>query len=107
MKAKIYCKTTQKGIHSFYLLQEGNEYFLFSQKYRKGVQEYFGRGGVYFDQSRNYAKSHNDAAIIRTMNKLPIYIKYIEKEYEIAVFNQTKKRSNSLNLGEIKTYYWL
>ena len=92
MKAKIYCKTTQKGIHSFYLSLEGNEYFLFSQKYKKGVQEYFGKGGVYFDQARNFAKSRKDTALIKTMSKFPIYIKYIEKEYEIAILNQTKKR---------------
>ena len=41
---KIYCKATAKGVHSFFPTAEGNEYYLFSQNYRKGVQEYFGRG---------------------------------------------------------------
>ena len=35
----------------------GLEYFLFSQSYRKGVQNYFGKG-VRLDQARNFAKSN-------------------------------------------------
>ena len=93
MKAMIYCEPTERGIHSFYLVTEGREYFLFNQNYRKGVQEYFNRG-VSIDQAMNYSKTHNDSALVRTMTKLPTYIKYIEKEYEIEVFEQTKKRNS-------------
>ena len=28
MKATIYCKATDKGVHTFYLAQGGEEYFL-------------------------------------------------------------------------------
>lgn len=31
MKPQIYCKATAKGEHSFYLLVEGQEYYLFRQ----------------------------------------------------------------------------
>ena len=92
MKTMIYCKPTQQGVHSFYLVTGGEEYFLFSQNYRKGVQEYFSRG-VYLDDSMKFAKTKNDSAIIRTMTKLPMYIRYIEKEYEIEVYEQTKGRN--------------
>ena len=105
MTTKVYCKTTQKGLHSFYLFTEGDEYFLFSQKYRKGVQNYFGKGGVYLDQARNFAKSNRDTAIVKTMNKLPVYIRYIEKEYDIAVLNQTKKRNRTRDFTHIKEEY--
>lgn len=91
MKTTIYCKPTAQGIHSFYLLTDAGEYFLFSQNYRKGVQSYFGKG-VRLDQARNYAKTNRDTAIIKTMNKLPAYIKYVEKEYGICILEQTKKR---------------
>jgi hypothetical protein len=92
MKTCIYCKSTVQGIHSFFLLTREREYFLFSQNYRKGVHEYFSKG-VLLDDARNYSKSNRDSALIRTMKKLPMYIKYIEKEYGIVVLNQTKKRN--------------
>ncbi len=91
MRTTIYCKPTAKGVHSFYLSVGAEEFFLFSQAYRKGVDEYYGKG-VLFDDSVKHARAHNDAAIARTMDKIPIYVKYIEKEYAIEVLKQTKKR---------------
>lgn len=93
MKATIFCETTAKGIHTFYLSINGQRYYLFNQDYRKGVQEYFGRG-VSINEAMNYSRSHNDSALVRTMSKIPMYIKYIEKEYAIEVFEQTKKRNS-------------
>ena len=92
MKAMIYCEPTERGVHSFFLMAGGKEYFLFNQDYRKGVQEYFNKG-VSLSQAMNYSKAHNDSALIRTMTKLPMYIKYIEREYEIEILEQTKKRN--------------
>ena len=92
MKAKIFCEATDRGAHSFYLISEGKTYYLFSQNYRKGVQEYFGKG-VYIDQSTKYSKAHNDSAITRTMSKIPMYVRYVEKEYSIEVYERTKKSS--------------
>jgi len=74
MKATIYCKPTSQGIHSFYLLADSGEYFLFNQNYRKGVHSYFSRG-VRIDEARNFSKNNRDSAIIKTMNKLPMYIR--------------------------------
>lgn len=93
MKTTIYCKSTAKGIHSFYLMVGTEEFFLFSQAYRKSVEEYYGRG-VRIDESMKYSRAHNDSAITRTMDKIPMYVKYIEKEYAIEVLEQTKKRSS-------------
>lgn len=102
MKSMIYCKPTERGVHSFYLVTEGREYFLFLQKYRKGVQKYFNKG-VSLNRAMNYSKAHNDIALERTMTKLPMYIKYIEKEYDIEVFEQTKRRnSQNYHLYEMR-----
>ena len=92
MKTTIYCKATSKGVHSFYLLVGKEEFYLFSQAYRKGVEEFYGRG-VQIGESMRYSKAHKDTAITRTMDKIPTYVKYIEKEYAIEVLEQTKKRS--------------
>lgn len=93
MKATIFCETSAKGIHTFFLSIDGQRYYLFNQDYRKGVQEYFGRG-VSINEAMNYSRSHNDSAVVRTMSKIPMYVKYIEKEYTIEVFEQTKKRNS-------------
>lgn len=92
MKDRIYCKWTDCGVHSFYLVASGQEYFLFCQSYRKGVQKYYGNG-VSVDAALDFSRAHRDGAIERTMTKLPMYIRYIEKEYEIEVLEQTKRRS--------------
>ena len=93
MKAMIYCEPTERGVHSFYLKAAGQEYFLFRQGYRKGVQEYFSKGAS-IDLSINYSKAHNDSALERTMYKIPMYVRYIEKEYQVEVLEQTKKHNS-------------
>ena len=90
MKTTIYCKPTAKGVHSFYLLMGSDEFYLFSQSYRKGVEEYYGRG-VRIDDAIKHSRAHRDSAIIRTMDKIPMYVKYIEREFDISVLNSTKK----------------
>lgn len=92
MKATIYCELTAKGVHSFFLITSKAEYFLFSQDYRKGVNEYFNKG-VHLDEAINFSRSRKDNAIRRTMTKIPMYIKYVEKEYGIEVLEQTKKKN--------------
>lgn len=88
MNAKVYCKTTEKGIHSFYLKLQNETYYLFSQSYRKGVNDFY-QNGVVLKEALNHSKSRHDAAIERTMTKIPMYIKYIEKEYDVEVLNKT------------------
>ena len=95
MKPMIYCEATAKGVHSFYLMQDGKEYFLFYQSYRRGVAAYYGRG-VRLNEAFDFGRAGHDSAILRTMQKLPAYIKYAEKEYGIEVLNQTIKRNHAL-----------
>ena len=92
MKAIIYCKRSERGMHNFYLRTNGEDFYLFSQNFRKGVQEYFGHG-VCLERACDYSKSRKDATIIKTMDKIPMFIKYIEKESGILVFKQTKKKA--------------
>lgn len=89
MQTAIYCVRTANGKHAFYMTAGRKEYYLFSQDYRRGVQNYFGRS-VYLKDALNYAKSNRDSAVIRTMDKLPLYIRYIEREYGIAVLERTR-----------------
>jgi hypothetical protein len=65
---------------------------LFHQNYRKGVSEYY-RNGVSINEAINFGRSKKDDALMRTMQKLPMYLKYAEKEYGIQVLNQTIKKN--------------
>ena len=91
LKTSIMCRPTDKGIHTFYLFIGNERYFLFRQPYRKGVARYYGNG-ICIDEALNCSKAHGDTAIMKTMHKLPMYIRYVEKEYDLEVLRKTKKR---------------
>jgi len=91
MVDSICCVLSDQGKHSFYLRAGGNKYYLFTQKYRKSVECYYGEG-VPLDNAIDFGKSRRDNAIVRTMRKLPMYIRYVEKENGIAVLNKTKRQ---------------
>lgn len=97
MKTRIYCETTAKGEHSFYLWANGEEYYLFRQDYRKGVQLYF-HNGIRLDEAFDFSKTRGDNAVIHTLCKIPGHIKYIEREYGITLLKQTKKRNQRKKL---------
>ena len=92
MVTTIYCTPTAKGIHSFYIEVRGKIHFLFSQNYRRGVNKYF-RDGVRLGEAFNFSRAKGDNAIKRTMEKLPSYIKYIEREYDLEILRQTAKKN--------------
>ena len=91
MTTKIYSKVTSKGIHSFYLSCNEGNFFLFCQNYRRGVSEHFG-GGLTLNDALDVTKGKGNTAIVRTIRKLPIYIRYIEKEYGICILSKTKRK---------------
>ncbi len=88
MQSKIFCKTVAKGKQSFYIAVGGKTYFLFQQAYRVSNKEFF-QQGVRVDEINKYAGVHS-AAVRKTLDKLPTYIRYVEKEYGIAIYNKTK-----------------
>ena len=92
MVERITCKLSKTGNHDFYLRTSRNTYFLFSQKYRKSVHLFYS-DGVWLNEALDFGKSRRDHAIVHTMRKLPIYIRYIEKENGISVLNRTKRQS--------------
>ena len=93
MITTVYCKTTAKGLQSFFVTTNGETYYLFAQNFRQGVKRYFGNG-VNITDAIDISKANHDQALIRTMKKLPKYIKYIEKYYGIAILNRTIRKNN-------------
>lgn len=104
METYVYCVQGKDSWHSFYLEQGQEQYYLFSQKFRKGVQNFYGKK-VRLDKAVDYSRSHHDSAIIRTMRKLPVHIRSAEKEYDIVVLNRTQKRVQSRKNTHTGTMY--
>ncbi len=105
MQAKIFCRTVAKGKQSFYMTVNGQNYFLFTQDYRVSNKEYF-QNGVSISEINNYSGVHS-TAVRKTLDKLHSYIKYIEKEYEIAVFKKTKEAQRKKKTNQYKREQFL
>lgn len=97
MKPMIYCKKKNQGTHSVYLRVEEGTFFLFHQNYRKSVQTYFAKG-VTINQAMDFSKTHRDVALRRTMEKMPMYITYVEKEQNLVILRKTEKKRINLKV---------
>lgn len=95
MKTKIICKKVNFDTQAFYAVVDGKEYFLFEQAYKSSVREFF-KYGYYLTDSLDYSKLNNEA-VMRTLNKIPSYIKYIENEFGIACYEKTKRKQEKIN----------
>ena len=91
MKAKVFCKTVAKGRQAFYVNANGKEYFLFEQDFRASNKKFF-RKGYYLTDKVDYSKIIS-TAVRNTLSKIPIYVKYIEAEYGIAIYEKTKAKN--------------
>ena len=94
MANTIYCETTAKGVQSFFINANGETHFLFSQNFRRGVKDYFERG-VRIDEAINFKRANGNNAIIHTMEKLPAYIRYVEREYGMEVLRRTARKNQA------------
>lgn len=97
MKTTIYCKTTDKGLQSFYLKRGAQEYFLFTSNFRRSNKNFFG-GGVYIDDALA-AKNNTSTSVSKIAEKLFGAIRYIESEYEIAVLDKTVNKNSKTRKG--------
>ena len=89
-KPTVICTAPPGEGLRFYLDVGDSRYFLFNQRYRSGVERYFGKG-----VNLNVAitdKATRDDCVKKIISKLPPYIRYIEKENGIAILNQTIKK---------------
>lgn len=87
---QIYCEVSAKDSskHEFYLKYKGENYYLFMQDYKKGVNDYYEKG-VTIDDAINFSKIRKDASLRRTADKIISYVRYIEKEYDLAILRRT------------------
>ena len=87
MNAKVICKELKRGTLSFYAIVKGKEYFLFQQEFKKTVYDYF-MNGVNVSLTGDYSIAHSHT-VRKTLDKLPSYLRYVEKEYDIEIYKKT------------------
>lgn len=90
MAAKIYCRTTEKGVQSYYLCDGKENYYLFDSEFRKSNKEFFSQGR--FIQEVFDARRHESTSVQRTSIRLISAVRYIESEYGLCVLQQTAKK---------------
>lgn len=76
MKNKVTVMLGRQSNLHFYLQSEKGQYYLFSQPYTKGVYEFF-RSGKSENELHNYNKWNRNPRLDKTIEKIPMYIKYI------------------------------
>lgn len=97
MKPVVYCEENNRGIDSFYLVTNTGRYLLFQQPYRPGVHRHFEKG-LLLDDALDFSKCRPNKAVFKTMDKLPLYIRYAESENGIIVLDRTLRRAQRLPL---------
>ena len=92
MRTIVFCKTTAKETQTFFIKAGGKVYFLFEQNFKKSNKDFFSKG-VSIDSIGDYSNAHS-YSVKKTLDKLPQYIRYIEKEYNISIYKRTKNKTN-------------
>ena len=88
---KIQCKRNRSDL-DFFLTDDAREYYLFTQRWNRGVEEYF-KNGVMLNKARDHSNGGSDIKIHKAKAKLPMYIRFIEKESGMVFLEQSKRRS--------------
>lgn len=65
---------------NFYLVNQYGTYYLFTQRYSRGVFEYF-RFGKSENEIRSFRRWEKNPRLNKTIEKLPSYIRYVMREY--------------------------
>lgn len=68
---------------NFYLVSSGKRLYLFTQSFSKGVYEFF-RNGRSEAELYSYKLWHKNPRLDKTIEKIPMYIRYAIKEEEAA-----------------------
>ena len=90
MRAKVFCKEMERGWLTFYVTAQGKEYFLFRQTFKKTVKDYF-QNGIGVHAVGSFAAARGEA-VKKTLEKLPLYLKYVEKEYQVQIYEKCNEK---------------
>lgn len=78
MKNKIIVTKSNEKLH-FYLLSNGKRLYLFSQDFSKGVYQFF-KSGRSESELHKYNLWRKNPRLDKTIEKIPMYMRYVLKE---------------------------
>ena len=78
MKNKITVNKLNEKLH-FYLISNGKRYYLFTQDFSKGVYQFF-KSGRSESELHKYNLWRKNPRLDKTIEKLPMYMRYVLKE---------------------------
>ena len=78
---------TGYALQTYYVKVDGKDYFLFNQSFRRSNKEYFA-DGVTINELKQFSKIHSHS-VRRILDKLPSYLRYIEKEYGVTIYDKS------------------
>ncbi len=79
MKKDMVIIEKKPDILNFYLVTKAGRYFLFTQKFTKGVFEFF-RIGKSLGELYSFKRWGQNPRLDKTIEKIPFYIRYALKE---------------------------
>ncbi len=105
MQTKIYCRPVAQDVHEFYLVADGDKYYLFEQRFVMANHLYF-KGGVAVEDLGNFSKA-TAVTVRNTLEKLPKYVKKIEKRYGLNLLQKKARPKMRPNTKEKYKNAWL
>ena len=91
MLSYVYCEKSRNNTISFYITYKDTDYYLFSQKFSKDTYNTYYKG-IPLNRAMQPSLARDNRAILKTIEKLPIYIKYVEREEGFYVLDKSIKK---------------
>ena len=76
----VYCTKNETGSLDFYVCSSSGECYLFTQKYYRSVYEMY-HTPLTIKQATDFRKADKNTILIKVIEKLPVYLRYAEKNY--------------------------
>lgn len=89
MKNRIIIESGRDCLN-FYLVNKCGTYYMFTQKYTPGVYDYF-RDGRAEREIRAFRNWRKNPRLDKTIEKLPMYVDYVMREFVAEDLNRTAK----------------
>lgn len=92
MKATVYCKTTARGVQTYYLNDGKRDYYLLKSGYHRSNRDFFSQGRSI--QEVVASRKNKSTSVRKARDRLLGAIKYIESEYGLCLLQKTAKKAN-------------
>lgn len=88
-RIEIYCKSNNNDLN-FYVSANGEEFFLFKQRFDYPTFQRFKKGVKLGDALSPKSRRSSSPTLEKVCEKLPMYLKYVEQEYGISLLQNGK-----------------